>query len=129
MNSLSLALVVLAISVSLAGLPPIPSGARLVMEKPISCQSLPIVPNLILRGYDANGNGDYEILAVHTVTNGAIGPVRAILYYQLPDEARVDYIMIRFPNGRVERLSREELSSRFPRPCDLWRIYQPKESA
>lgn len=129
MNSLSLALVVLAISASLAELPPIPSGARLVMEQPISCQSPPIAPDLILRGYDANGNGDYEILAVHTVTNGAIGPVRAILYYQLPDEARVDYIMIRFPNGRVERLSREELSSRFPRPCDLWRIYQPKESA
>ena len=129
MNSLSLALVVLAISASLAGLPPIPSEARLVMERPISCQSPPVVPDLILRGYDANGNGDFEILAVHTVTNGAVGPVRAILYYQLPDEARVDYSMIQFPNGRVERLSREELFSLFPLPCDLWMLYQPKESA
>ena len=129
MNSLSMALVVLAISASWAELPPIPSGARLVMEQPISCQSPPIAPDLILRGYDANGNGDFEIVTMHIVTNRVIGPVRAILYYQLPDEARIDYSVVQFPNDRVERLSREELFSLFPRPCDLWMLYQPKESA
>ena len=90
-------------------LPALPDNAKLVESGMIPCSE----GVLGVAGYDANGNGDWEIAEVWR------GGVRvAVVYFALPAEEEIAHAYV-VEGALVVRMDREEFLARYANLCNL----------